>query len=360
MKNNHHHWAIPLTGALLFGTAVSAEQDKITYLNSTNRVTLSLRFGLNIHAKFSGIGGSFQPGSPAANGRLTPNGDPYNYDDGYVLTDSTGNYLGLTTYWGYDTASQYNPGADTVAFNRTTAAGIAADSSSGSDKPYPGFELTYDREFLKKENWHDMRFGLEAALNYMKISVNNSSSASGTVSTTTDVYQLPGTTPSSAPFQGTFDGSPGGYSLLGVPPISSSTVVTPGATFMTQDHFDAGLWGGRLGPYVELPLSEKWNLRLSGGLAVGLLNGNATWNQTLTVPGGGSPITAAGGGDAFQMLWGYYASLDATWQINKRWAVDGAVQFQDLGKFSHSFQGRRVELDLSRSLFVELGVSYSF
>jgi len=355
MKNNHHHWAIPLTGALLFGTAVSAEQDKITYLNSTNRVTLSLRFGLNVRAKFSGVGGSFMP-APGY----------YNVPGygGYVLTDSTGNYLGLTTYWGYEnTANQWSgttvPGADTITFKSTTVSGAPGLGQSDDSKPYPGFELTYDREFLKKENWHDMRFGLEAALNYMKISLNNSSSAGATVSTMTDVYQLPGTTPPSAPFQGTFDGSPGGYSLLGVPP-SSSTVITPGATFLTQDHFDADLWGGRLGPYVELPLSEKWNLRLSGGLAVGLLNGNASWTQTLTLPGGGSPITISGGGDAFQMLWGYYASLDATWQINKRWAVDGAVQFQDLGKFSKSFQGRQVELDLSRSLFMEIGISYSF
>jgi len=110
---------------------------------------------------------------------------------------------------------------------------------------------------------------------------------------------------------------------------------------------------------VELPLSEKWDLRLSGGLAVGLLNGNESWKQTLT-PSGGNPITLGGGGGAFETLWGYYASLDATWQINKRWAVDGAVQFQDLGKFNHNFGGRQVELDLSRSLFVELGVSYSF
>jgi hypothetical protein len=363
MKKNHYQWAIPLTGMVLFGTAVSAEQDKYTYMNSTNRVTLSLRFGLNIHSKFSGIGNSFASGSIYGNARRTPNGDPYNYGDGYVLTDSTGNFLGLTTYWGYDsTAAQYNSAADTIALHQTTATGIPSDASSGGDKPFPGFELAYDRELLEKENWHDMRFGLEAALNYMKISLNSSSTFGATVATMTDIYQLPGTTPPAAtpgaPFQGTFDGSPGGYSLLGSR-ISSVLGSPTSATFLTQDHFNADLWGGRLGPYVELPLTKNLDLRLSGGLAIGLLNGNESWTQTLT-PLGGSPVTASGGGDAFQTLWGYYASLDADWQINKRWAVDGAVQFQDLGKFTHNFGGRQVELDLSRSLFVELGISYSF
>ena len=185
MKKNHYHWAISLTSAVLFGTAVSAEQDKITYLNSTNRVTLSLRFGLNIHAKFSGIGGGLLPGSTAGNGRFTPNGDPYNYDDGYVLTDTTGNFLGFTSYWGYDNASQYNQGANTFAFHNTTTTGIPT-TTSGGDNPYLGLELTYDREFLRKENWHDMRFGLEAALNYMNISLNNNNAYGVSASTTTD------------------------------------------------------------------------------------------------------------------------------------------------------------------------------
>jgi len=356
MKKNHYHWAIPLTGMVLFGTAVSAEQDKYTYMTSTNRVTLSLRFGLNIKTKFSGLGNNFTSGSMYGNNRRTPNGDPYNYDNGYVYPDDF-NTIGYTRYWGYDTATQWSgttvPGADTMTFNRTTAAGNPSDVSSGSDKPYPGIELTYDRELLKKEDWHDLRFGVEGALNYMKISLRSTSIFGATVATTTDVYQLPGTTPPTpVPFQGTFDGNPvggynpGSYSLLGVPVSSSTPGASTSATFLSQDHFDADLWGGRLGPYVEWPLTKNLDLRLSGGLAVGWLNGNESWTQTL-LPSGGS---ISGGGDASKVLWGYYVSLDADWQINKRWAVDGAVQFQDLGKFNHNFGGRQLQLDLSRSL----------
>ena len=352
MKKNHYRWVIPLTGAALFGTAVSAEQDKYSYLTSTNRVTLSLRFGLNIHTKFMGIGGSIAPGS-------TPSGY---YDNGYVVTASPPNISpnpNYTTYWGYDTTSQLvgAPGAYTgVSFNRTTATAASSDVSTGGDKPYPGFELSYDRELLEKENWRDLRFGLEAALNYMNISVNNTSTFGATSTTTTDVYQFPIAIPSPPPFA---DTGLAGQPALQVPAISSTTGLPTSATVLTQDHFNADLWGGRLGPYVELPLSEKLDLRLSGGLAVGLLDANESWQQTL-MPSGGGSSTASGGGDAFETLWGYYASVDATWQINHRWALDGALQFQDLGKFTHSFQGRQVELDLSRSLFVELGISYSF
>src|SRR5882724_12530388 len=104
MKKINYCWAVPLTGVFLFNTASAAEQDKYAaYLNSTNRVTLSLRFGLNISAKFTGVGASF-PGSAPGNGRFTLDGDPYNYDDGYVLTDSSGNFFSVSSYWGYDNA----------------------------------------------------------------------------------------------------------------------------------------------------------------------------------------------------------------------------------------------------------------
>jgi len=364
MRKKHYQWAVPLTGAVLFTTAVSAEQDKYTYLDSTNRVTLSLRFGLNISGKFKGVGSSFLSGSSGANARRTPNGDLYNYDDGYVLTDSTGNFLGLTTYWGYDsTAAQYDPVADTIAFHNSTATGIPSEASGDNNDPYPGFELTYDRELGNKENWHGLRYGIEGAVNYMKIVFNDTSSFGATVTTLTTIYQLPGTTPPpatpSSPFQGTFDGSPGGYSLIDVPPIGTLPASVSSGTFFSQDHFNADLWGFRLGPYVELPLTENFSLHLSGGLAVGLLYGNAAWQESLALSGGGS-LNASGGGDAFDTLWGYYASLDASYQINKRWGVEGGVQFQDLGNYSHSFGGREVALDLSRSLFVQVGVSYSF
>ncbi len=361
MKKTYYRWTLPLTGVVLIGTAVSAEQNKSTYLNSTNRLTLSLRFGLNISTKFTGVAGGFAAGSPAGGGRLTPNGDAYNYDDGYVLTDSTGNFLNLTTYWGYDnTATQYDPVANTIAFNRTTAAGASSGQSDDS-KPYPGFEITYNRELGVTQDGHEIHFGIEGAVNYLKISFNDSSSSPLTRVAT--FYQLPvGVTPPAAtpgtPFQGTFDGSPGGYALIGVPPIGTTTTLIPGG-LLSQDKFDGDLLGFRLGPYIDFPLSEKWGLHLSGGLAFGLLYDHASWQQSFALAGGGT-ATASGSGSDFDTLLGYYISLSATYQFNEDWGIEGGVQFQDIGKYSHNFSGRTAELDLSRSLFVQVGISYSF
>jgi hypothetical protein len=341
MKTNHYRLAAPLTGVLVLGTGVSAsaEQDNYTNLDSTNRVTLSFRLGMNIHAKFTGIGTAAGFG---------------NYYDGYVLTDSTGNYLGYTSYWGYQNPNQYDSGANTFAFHKSLGTG-APSSISGSDNPYPGVEMTYDRQLGIKEDWHHLRYGVEGALNYMPVSMHNNGSYN--VSVTTDTY-LFGGVPGQIPLpghQGLFSGNPGDPVLV----VPGSSALTPGGTLLTQNHFDADLWGGRLGPYVEFPLGKKIDLRLSGGLAVGLLDGSSSWQEKLSL-NGNNLGTLSGSGDNFDVLWGYYASLNVTWQINHRWGVAGGVQYQDLGIYSHNFGGRGVELDLSRTLFLELGVSYSF
>jgi hypothetical protein len=359
MKKNHCNLAIKTTSLLLLATAASAEQDQQVYLDSTNRVTLSLRFGLNISAKFKGIGGSLNSSMPAANGRRTPRGDAYNYDNGYVLTDISGNAGNQTWYWGYDNSSQVNAVNNTISFNRTTASAVDSSSGDADSDSNTGFELSYDRQLGEKENWHNMRYGIEAAINYMPISLNNSSTFGATVSQQTDVYgYTSGTTPPSGPYQGSFQGP--GF-VLNVPRIDSSTTVIPDATILAQDHFDANLWGCRLGPYVEIPFGEKeqFTLSLSGGLALGFLQGNDSWRQTATIPGSGS-IISSGGGDDFDTLWGFYIGVSADYQISEHWGVSGGLQFQDLGKYDHSFGGREVELDLSRSLFFLVGISYNF
>src|SRR5438034_612916 len=51
-----------------------------------NRVGFAYRMGFNITAKFKNIGGFPALGNPG----LTPNGDPWNYDNGYNLDDGAG------------------------------------------------------------------------------------------------------------------------------------------------------------------------------------------------------------------------------------------------------------------------------
>ena len=367
MNQTRKNWTVPVSGALLFATAVSAEQDLQTYLNSTNRATLSLRFGLNVSGRFAGAhaGANSAFALPFANPRRTPNGDAYNYNNGYVLTDISGNAGNQTWYWGYDNSSQVNLADHTISFDRTTMASVPnVGGSSDDDSSRTGAELAYNYEIGKKENWHQLRYGLELAVNWMPITLNNDGSYNVSRLLQTDTYSFtPGTTPpgygvpSELPYQGSFSGP---NFVINVPPVSSVTALLPSGNFLVQQHFDANLWGFRLGPYLEMPLSKRWSLHLSGGLAAGLLAGDASWRESLTVPGSVQTISLNGGGSDTQLLWGYYVGLQANYQFNNRWGLEAGVQFQDLGVYDHNFGGTKVELDLSKSVFIHAGVSFSF
>ena len=147
--------------ALLVPTAVSAEQSDTDRLN---RFSFNARFGFNVSARFKRASMSL-----AALPRNTLDGNRYNYDDGYVLTDISGNYGGQTWNWGYDQSGQI--AGNTILMHRST---VSADAPSTAgideDNPQCGFEFTYDRELGKRGKLH---YGLEAAVNYMNLSLND-------------------------------------------------------------------------------------------------------------------------------------------------------------------------------------------
>ncbi len=79
----------------------------------------------------------------------------------------------------------------------------------------------------------------------------------------------------------------------------------------------------------------------------------------MAIPGYSS-MSSHGGGNNADVLWGGYASLNATCQMDEHWSLIGGVQLQDIGTYNHSFDGRKVSIDLSRSVFLLAGLSYSF
>ena len=362
MKKNQSGWKLPVTGALLVATAVSAEQSAQTSLNSTNRVTLKLRLGFNISGKFNGVGSTFGPGSPLANPRITPHGDKYNYDDGYVFADGSGIKDGLTWYWGYDSTSQVQAsGANSIDMHRNSATGLPKGSGDDLDTPSVGAEISYAYQLGKKvdDDGRELRYGIEGALNWMPVAFGGYGIYNLTLARTADTYgYFPGATPPSAtlPYQGSFGGP--GFVIQ----TAHSGIVTPlgSGTLNVNQDFDGNLWGARLGPYLEYPFTDKFSLHLSGGLAVGLLQANAAWSEDLTLAGGGGTSRVSGSGNDVSALWGFYVGLDAQYQFNPRWGVELGVQYQDLGTYSHDFGGRTAEVDLNNSIFVHLGISYSF
>src|SRR6266567_1374477 len=207
--------------------------------DDTNRLTFSARFGFNISAKFKPTSAPFQ--FPV--GRTAPDGQPFNYEDGYVHSDVSGNFGGQTWNWGYDNSSRQVVG-NTIEMSRTTSGGNVPTSTLDSDIGY-GFELAYARQLGSKGK---LRFGVEAAVNYLNLSLEDHNTFSVNGTRQVDAYPFtPGTTPPEAtsgnPYQGSFNG-PGFVIDTNFTSRTESVIAGMG----TGSHrFDADIWGLRLG-----------------------------------------------------------------------------------------------------------------
>ena len=108
-----------------------------------------------------------------------------------------------------------------------------------------------------------------------------------------------------------------------------------------------------------MPLSRRVSLDFSGGLALDYVNSNFKFNQIVTIAGVGTQ-SQSGSGSHSGWLPGGYVAGNISVALSDKWALVGGVQFEDLGTYTQNLNGKEATLDLSNSIFVTLGLSYSF
>ena len=296
-----------------------------------NRFGLNYRAGFNIKASFKSLGGA----TPSDPGPAT-RGVDHNYDNGYNRVDSSGNAGGMTWNWGYANDSQIV--GDTIVFNSSRSGDISKDVDSD---PNHGVEVTYNRQLGV---WGRSRWGLEAALNYTAINIRDLNTRSDGPSIV-DTYALGGITPPLAPYAGTFAGP--GALISDLPnrlPVS------------VRSKLDADLYGLRLGPYLEFPIHHRLAGSFSGGLA--LLSVNSSFSFQESAPGLG--ILGSGSGSHSKILAGGYAGANLIYAVNRSIDITAGVQYQNVGSYSHREANKQADLDLGKSIFVTVGMGFSF
>jgi hypothetical protein len=346
MKQLKNYWSVSIA-VCLCTTVAYAQNDE------TNRISVSGRFGFNIKANFKGLN---TLSTPISN-RRTPNGDNYNYDNGYVLTDNTGNFGGQTWYWGYDDSAEQISG-NNIVLSRSTLNENAGATKAEDDFTY-GAEVVYSLLLSTKDN---MRLGLELAGNWMNLSMSDNRTLSAAVTRTSYPFPFePGTTPPiatpSEPYQGSAEGP--GFVIGATPGEPTTTVVPGGASIVGSRKFDANLWGLRFGPWLEWPVNPKWKFSFSGGLAGEYVDSDVSWTETVLI-GGASSEPVSGSDSASKMVFGFYVGTTVSWQFAPRWSAIAGFQFVKLRPYSHSYGGRTVELDMGKSMFATIGIGWNF
>jgi hypothetical protein len=305
--------------------------------------------GINIKAEFK-MGGEFtvsgsQPGPPGESGR------DHLYDDGYVLVDETGNAQGLTSNWGYDNASQYDPIAQTLTFHSANSF-TASGSAKSDDSPYLGLDVAYGAKIWRRG---PTQIGWEFGFGYLPVTIKDNQPVSADINRTVHSFGTGGILVPTAPYNG-------GSSGIGPTVPDTATALAGDATSGTiagSRTLDMTLFLFRLGPMLHWEMHPRWAMTLSAGPAFGYVNGDLKFDENIVSADGGSANNRGrtGGSD---FVFGGYVGATLLFHAEEHGDFYVGVQYMPLGSATVSGEGRQARLDMSGGIYFSVGVNWPF
>jgi len=335
-----------------------------------NRIGLSYRMGFNMSAHFGNLGG-FAAHNPVTHLLHTPSGDAFNYDNGYIYPDQTtsSGHPGYTWYYGYQAGTAQRPAGAPTDFDLYTSSSPGNLSShSDNGQPQHGLELTYNRQFGHPGI---LFWGLEAGAGFTDVTIQDDRTLQAPVVRNTSTFRTGGgAILNPPPFGGTVTG-PGpsdtaGWPLVGLSPVSSSSQTFAGAaTVSGTREFDAQVFSFRLGPYLDVPLSHRWLVSASAGLLLLEINSDFKYNETVTINSSVSGVSLLGeqhqgSASANDFLAGGYVEGDVSFAVTERLRLLAGAQFQTTSDYVQTVGGKSATLNLGQSVFVTIGLAFSF
>jgi hypothetical protein len=310
---------------------------------SKNRVRISGRFGFDVSAQVKNL----PPAGVTAG----------SYDDGFVHPDISGGAGGKTWNWGYANASQVV--GDTLHFDRVESSPRDGTTDSLSKTPTAGFEILYGRELtrLRLSANSSAVIGAEVGFGTMDYNLSGGSTVNGTVTQTTDIYNLNGITPPLAPYAGTYNG-PG--PLLNLSPTSSSSGQLAASSSISE-RVRSLVYGFKLGPFVEVPLYKRLSLELGAGVAAVIADTELEFTETVSVPAGVNPLLLRGVKvNHSESLFGFYGTGSLAYEVGADIRIFAGGQYQHLGNASVTGGNKEATLKLGGTIEAVVGVSIGF
>lgn len=343
------HRRVPLRLAVIIGIVLigSTAQTLAQGESPKNRFSLSSRVGFNITADFKNLGGFPAQTNPGP----ATNGVDHFYDDGFNRVDLNGSASTNTFFWGYQNAAQV-PGNDTIVMNSSSSAATRAIKDVGDD-PQWGAELSYIRQLGDNGVY---RWGIETAVGWADLTFGKNGTTTASVTRTSDAYALNGTTPPPAPYAGTLSG-PGPQ--IGTSPTRTVSTIPNGAVTSGQYALEAQAYTLRLGLHYETPFNDRLMLQFGGGFAGAFLDSEFSFAEETVLSGVGS-VTRSATGSEDDFVIGVYAGAGLTFHVTERLTAFAAAQYQHLQDFTQQLAGKEAEIRFDQSIFVTVGVGFSF
>jgi hypothetical protein len=331
---------------LLLGLAAAsanAQDDWTQHLRIGMPITFNVKADFHLSGQFN-VSGS-QPGPAGVSGVN------HFYDDGYVRVDQTGNAQGFTSFWGYNNASQYNAGAQTLTMHSATSFN-ATGSASVNDSPFVGLDLAYGDDL-----WHlgRARIGWEAGFGLLPIKITDNSVLNATVNRSIFTFNTGGIIMPTAPYNG-------GPSGLGPTIHDTATAqagdVVPGTVTGTRS-LDVILYTFRLGPTVSFDLGRNFGILAGAGPAVGIVSGSYKFDETVITTGAGGGKNSGDIG-LTDVVFGGYVNAMVTYELVPHGDVYLGAQFMPLGSANVSGGGREARLNLGGQTSFSVGFNWPF
>lgn len=297
----------------------------------------------------SGLGAFSATDFDNPNGRI--------YDDGFVGVDDFGNAQGLTSYWGYDSASQTPADTRSVIFS---SASSVANTNFGNDiEPVHGFEIGVRGVFLKTDR---MRLGVSLGLGYAGSSGDTYFRMSGLDATIVrDTYTYG---PSRDDFivaaPPGFAGDRSGLGPLLGTDFTRSTEALSGVRSVSG-HYDLDFRNltASLGVFTDWSLTELIDLRLEVGASLADLRADVALGQSVGIEGL-SYQTSHFRARASDTLWGYYARAAVLFHLVESNTLSLGFRFADYGEVNAANAGLGIAVRAESLLFAEAGWTMRF
>lgn len=315
---------------------------------------LGAQVALNLKADFK-IGGQF--GVSGSNpGQANTRGKERIFDDGYVRVDDTGNAGGYTTEWGYEHASQYDPGSNRLLMHSTESFSTADNAVTRDGGPQIGMDLAYGSELIL---WGRTLIGWDFGFSYLPINIEDNRTLGATLSRRQYWFSTDGI--SFFPAAGYHGGTSGtGPAIDDLAHDGGLDTPTSGTIRGTRE-LDLTLYNFRLGPTLYWDLARRWSLQSSLGFAMGLVTGDYTFNERATTEGGGAALNSGSIGTT-DLVYGAYANTTLLWHTTQRADLFLGAQFMSLGdtKIQETHGGREARLKMGRGIYLSAGLNWAF
>jgi len=298
-----------------------------------NSVSIGVRLSGKAKVEFTGIGAITSDSLPTDD--ITTE-IARTYNDGFVSldsrTDANGDPIaadGKTNVWAYSADSQLadNGGGIFLTSYSTVSDGSTVKSDSG---PTPGFDI----EISRRIGGNHLAWGLQLGLGLSDINAKTSGEISASLRKLTDYYSLLGAAAPGAPYEAPVYQSdtvtnPDGSTTPIQTDVSVLLSSLPGERTDTIDSSAAqinGFWqvrgaffSARMGPWIELPLSEQFTIRASGGVSGTVIGAFMRFDERFLLPDTDTELTAMDqtNSDSWGMIGGY-AALEARWWLTER------------------------------------------